>query len=61
MMIFIGVIVSVDFILLGVLAAYGGGRTAATLVVNKENPSDETGVSYKSEEKQKWCTCLRKE
>ena len=46
MMIFIGVIVFVDFILLGVLAVYGGGRTMATLVVNRENPSEETGVSY---------------
>ena len=46
-MIFIGIIVAVDFIILGVLVAYEGGCMEATLVVNKENPSDETGVSYK--------------
>ena len=48
-MIFIGVIVSVDLVLLvGVLTVYEGGRTNATLVINKENPSDEIGVSYES-------------
>ena len=59
LMVIIGVIVSVDFVLLGVLPVYRGGRTEATLVVNKENPSDETGVSYKSEKKRH--TCLRQE
>ena len=44
-MIIIAVIVSVDVIILGVLAIYEGGRTEATLFVNKENPSDEMGVS----------------
>ena len=45
LMIIIGVIVAVDFILLIMFAIYEGVLTEATLVVNKENPSDETGVS----------------
>ena len=48
-MIFIAVIVFVDVGLLGILAIYEGGRTEATLFVNKENPSDETGVSSSAE------------
>ena len=56
LVILIVVIVAVDFVLLGVLAAYEGGRIEATLVVNKENPSDETGVS--NERKKRKVTLL---
>ena len=41
-----------DFVILGVLAAYKGGCTEATLVVNKENPLNETGVSYKGKKEE---------
>ena len=49
-MVFIGVVVTVDVIILGVLVAYEGGRTEATLFVNKEDPSDESGVSREGDE-----------
>lgn len=44
--IFVIVALLIDVILLGILTAFRGGRTQASLVRNYENPSDETGVSW---------------